>query len=188
VVRDAWNLGPFYLPPLLMGVAALIMAGVAATRVRWATAAAAAFAAILLVGSFTVGWQAVSYRITHPGAVMGFAEDTLQLAGEAIAVAAGVAAVVQRRRSPGGRRRQQISAQDHRPRGRMMICEFCRSFGPLGILGSYWVVGVAPGIGRRGVSGWSRPVCAMSRAQESIAVWTLDRGQGLRPELQACLA
>jgi hypothetical protein len=52
-------------------------------------------AAILLVGTATFGWAAVSYRLTHPGALIGFAEDTAQVAGELLAAGAAIALTVQ---------------------------------------------------------------------------------------------
>ena len=101
VVKHSLSLGPLYLPPLLVGLTALAIAGlVAATRLRWAPATGAAFAAVLLVGAATLGSAAISYRLTHPGAIIGFAEDTLQLAGEVIALVAGLGATVQTYASP----------------------------------------------------------------------------------------
>ena len=35
------------------------------------------------------------FRLTHPGLVIGFTEDSLQLIGEVIAIVAGIAATVQ---------------------------------------------------------------------------------------------
>jgi hypothetical protein len=80
---------------LLVGLVALAMAGLVATRIRWMPAVGGAFASILLIGAATFGWAAVSFRLTHPGAVIGFTEDCIQLVGEAIAVVAGIAATVQ---------------------------------------------------------------------------------------------
>ena len=94
-VRGALSVGFLYLPPLLVGLVALAMAGLVATRNRWMPTAGGVFAVILLIGSATLGADAVSYRLTHPGAVIGFAEDSLQLLGEAITVGAGIAAIVQ---------------------------------------------------------------------------------------------
>jgi hypothetical protein len=42
-----------------------------------------AFAAILLIGSVTLGSTGVFFRLTHPGLVIGFAADCIQLAGAA---------------------------------------------------------------------------------------------------------
>ena len=101
VVKHSLSLGPLYLPPLLVGLTALAIAGlVAASRLRWAPATGAAFAAVLMVGAATLGSAAISYRLTHPGAIIGFAEDTLQLAGEVIALVAGLGATVQAYRVP----------------------------------------------------------------------------------------
>lgn len=94
-VRGALSVGPLYLPPLLVGLVALAMAGLVATRLRWMPTVGGVFAAILLIGSATLGAAAVSYRLTHPGAVIGFAEDSLQVLGEAITLGAGIAATVQ---------------------------------------------------------------------------------------------
>src|SRR2546429_9156793 len=95
VVKGFLTMGPLYLPPVLVGLVALAMAGLVATRIRWMPAVGAAFAAILLIGAATLGSAAVSFRLTHPGAVIGFTEDSIQLAGEAIALVAGIAATVQ---------------------------------------------------------------------------------------------
>ena len=68
------------------------MIGLVATGVGFL---GAVVAAILLIGTATFGWAAVSFRLTHPGLVIGFAEDSPQLAGELLAVAAGLAVTVQ---------------------------------------------------------------------------------------------
>jgi hypothetical protein len=97
------TIGPVYLPPFLTGLVALAMAGVQACRSRWAPAAGAALAAVLLAGALTLGRAAIWWRLGHPGAVTGFAEDTAQLAGELTALAAGVAATIiisRRRQTP----------------------------------------------------------------------------------------
>ena len=94
-VQGALTVGPLYLPPLLVGLVALAMAGLVATRIPWMPAVGAAFAAILLIGAATFGSAAVSFRLTHPELIIGFAEDSLQLVGEVIAVVAGIAATVQ---------------------------------------------------------------------------------------------
>src|SRR2546429_527616 len=90
VVKGFLNVGHLYLPPLLVGLVALAMAGLVATRIRWMPTVGGAFASILLIGAATLGSAAVSFRLTHPGAVIGFAEDCIQLTGEAIAAVAGV--------------------------------------------------------------------------------------------------
>src|SRR6266516_6934279 len=95
VVTGSLTVGPLYLPPLLVGLVALALAGLVATRIRWMPAVGGAFASILLIGAATLGSAAVSFRLTHPGAVIGFAEDCIQLTGEAIAAVAGIAATVQ---------------------------------------------------------------------------------------------
>jgi hypothetical protein len=94
-VQGALTVGPLYLPPLLVGLVTLAIAGLVATRNRWMPAVGAAFAAILLIGAATFGSASVYFRLTHPGLVIGFAEDSLQLVGEVIAVVAGIAATVQ---------------------------------------------------------------------------------------------
>jgi hypothetical protein len=94
-VQGALTVGPLYLPPLLVGLVTLAIAGLVATRIPWMPAVGAAFAAILLIGAATFGSASVSFRLTHPGLVIGFAEDSLQLVGEVIAVVAGIAATVQ---------------------------------------------------------------------------------------------
>jgi hypothetical protein len=94
-VRGSLTVAHLYLPPLLVGLVALAIAGLIATRNRWTPAVGAVFALILLVGAVTFGSAAVSYRVTHPGAGIGFAEDWLQLVGEAIAIGAGIAVTVQ---------------------------------------------------------------------------------------------
>ncbi len=58
-------------------------------------AVAAAFAAALLVGSVTIAAASVLYRLTHPEQLIGFVADTLQVGGEVVAIAAGIAAIVQ---------------------------------------------------------------------------------------------
>jgi hypothetical protein len=94
-VQGALTVGPLYLPPLLVGLVTLAIAGLVATRNRWMPAVGAAFAAILLIGAATFGSASVSFRLTHPGLVIGFAEDSLQLVGEVIAIVAGITATVQ---------------------------------------------------------------------------------------------
>jgi hypothetical protein len=87
--------GHLYLPPLLVGLAALAMASLVATRIRWMPAVGAAFALVLLLGLATLGSAAVTYRLTHPTAGIGFAEDSLQLIGEIVAFVSGFTATVQ---------------------------------------------------------------------------------------------
>jgi len=93
-VHGALTAGPVYLPPFLTALVALAMAGVQARRTRWPPAAGAALAAVLLAGAATLGRAAIWWRLARPGAVLGFAEDTAQLAGELTALAAGVAATI----------------------------------------------------------------------------------------------
>jgi hypothetical protein len=81
-----------YLPPVLVGLVTLTVAGPVANRIRWMPAVAAVFAAILLMGALTFGWDAVSYRLSHPGSVIGFAEDSAQTIGEALTIVAGLTA------------------------------------------------------------------------------------------------
>jgi hypothetical protein len=66
-VHGAIFLGPVYLPPFLTGLAALAMAGLQLRRIRWAPAAGAILAAVLLVGAVSLGYAAVSWRLAHPG-------------------------------------------------------------------------------------------------------------------------
>jgi hypothetical protein len=58
---------------------------------------------------------AVSFRLTHPGAVIGFAEDSIQLAGAALAAGAGLAATVQlsRHRLVADRHQRRAPRLDH---------------------------------------------------------------------------
>lgn len=84
-VNGSLTLGPFYLPPLLVAVVCVSLATLAACRVRHSVAIGAAFAAVLLIGSATMGSAAISYRISHPAHPLGFIEDWLQLLGEATA-------------------------------------------------------------------------------------------------------
>ena len=79
----------------LSGFARLTIVGLVATRIPWIPALGAAFAAILLIGAATFGSASVSFRLTHPGLVIGFAEDSLQLIGEVVAIVAGIVATVQ---------------------------------------------------------------------------------------------
>ena len=104
-VTGSPSLGLFYLPPLLVGLVTLAMAGLVATHIRWMPTVGAVYAFILLIGAATFGSASVSFRLTHPGFVIGFAEDSLQLVGEVIAIVAGIAATVQllRNRVPGHR-------------------------------------------------------------------------------------
>jgi hypothetical protein len=114
VVRGALTVGSLYLPPLLVGVVALVLVALVAARLRWMPAVGGAFAAILLIGTATFGWAAVSYRLTHPTAVVGFAEDCLQLAGEALAVGAVLAVSVDAGRRPAVKR---MAPASRRPGG-----------------------------------------------------------------------
>ena len=57
----------------------------AAVGVSRAAGAGAAVAAILLTGSATFGGVRDLYRLTHSAAAIPFAEDSLQLLGEAVA-------------------------------------------------------------------------------------------------------
>ena len=107
-VQGALTLGPLYLPPLLVGLVTLAIAGLVATRIGWMPALGAAFAAILLIGAATFGSASVSFRLTHPGLVIGFTEDSLQSIGEVIAIVAGIAATMQFVRN---------QASDHRLKG-----------------------------------------------------------------------
>jgi hypothetical protein len=109
-VKGALTVGPLYLPPFLVGLIAVAIAGLVAAHVRWAPALGGALAAILLVGTATFGWAAVSYRLTHPGALIGFAEDTIQVGGELLAVGAAIALTVQSVRHHQGAHRAQRRA------------------------------------------------------------------------------
>jgi hypothetical protein len=53
---------------------------------------------VLLLGSATLGWAAVSFRLSHPQELLGFSEDVLQLSGELLAVSAAVVASLRTRR------------------------------------------------------------------------------------------
>lgn len=104
-MQGALTVGVFYLPPMLMGLTVLAVAGLVATRIRWMPMLAGFFAATLLIASFTTASASVLYRLSHPGEIIGFAEDSLQVAGEILAAASGVAVTVQliRRRNSRGR-------------------------------------------------------------------------------------
>ena len=88
-VNGSLNLGPFYLPPLLVAIVCVSIATLVARRVRHSVALAGALAAVLLIGSATMGSAAISYRIGHPTHPLGFIEDWLQLIGEATAALVG---------------------------------------------------------------------------------------------------
>jgi len=94
-VQGALTVGRLYLPPLLVGLFTLAIASLVVTRIGWMPALGAAFAAILLIGAATFGSASVSFRLTHPGLIIGFIEDSLQLIGEVIAIVAGIAETVQ---------------------------------------------------------------------------------------------
>jgi hypothetical protein len=94
-VQGALTVGTLYLPPLLVGLITLAITGLVATRISRMPAVGAEFAAILLLGAATFGSASASFRLTHPGLVIGFTEDSLQLIGEVIAIVAGIAATVQ---------------------------------------------------------------------------------------------
>src|ERR671924_453583 len=55
VVKGALTVGHLYLPPLLVGLVALALAGLVATRIRWMPAVGGAVATILLLGAGTLG-------------------------------------------------------------------------------------------------------------------------------------
>jgi hypothetical protein len=101
-VVGSLTVGPFYLPPLLVALVALVIAALVHSGVRWMPAAGAMLAIVFLVGSATIGAPAVSYRLTHPGGVVGFVEDWLQVIGETLAAVAGTAATVHLIRGRGG--------------------------------------------------------------------------------------
>jgi hypothetical protein len=84
-VNGALRLGPFYLPPLLVALVCLAIAALAARHVRYSLVAGCVLAAVLLIGSATMGSAAISYRVSHPTHPLGFTEDWLQLLGEATA-------------------------------------------------------------------------------------------------------
>jgi hypothetical protein len=98
-VSGPLTLGPFYLPPLLVAAVCLGVAALVARRVRYSIALAGALAAALLIGSATMGPAAISYRISHPAHPLGFAEDWLQLLGEATTAVAALAAARHRHKS-----------------------------------------------------------------------------------------
>jgi len=95
-VQGSLTVGPLYLPPLLVGLIAVLIAGLVLISLRWwMSSVGAMLAVILLVGSTTLGADAVSYRLTHPAQTLGFTEDWLQILGETMATVAGLAATVQ---------------------------------------------------------------------------------------------
>jgi hypothetical protein len=97
-VKGSLTLGPFYLPPLLVALVCLGIAVLAARRIRHSVTVAGVWAAVLLVGSVTMGWAAVSYRVSHPTHPLGFGEDWLQLVGEAAAALTAAFAIARHRR------------------------------------------------------------------------------------------
>jgi hypothetical protein len=90
VVNGAMSVGLLYLPPLLVGLSAWALAALVATGIRWLPVLGAFFALVMLMGSATLGSAAMAFRLSHPDAVLGFAEDTLQLTGELLAAGAGI--------------------------------------------------------------------------------------------------
>jgi hypothetical protein len=91
-VNGSLTVGPFYLPPLLVALVCLAVAILAARRVKYSLIVAGAFAAVMLVGSATAGWAAISYRISHPTHPLGFIEDWLEVLGLATAALVALAA------------------------------------------------------------------------------------------------
>jgi hypothetical protein len=55
---------------------------------------AGVLALVLLLGSGTLGWAAVSYRLSHPQEILSFSEDALQVAGELLVVCTAVVAAL----------------------------------------------------------------------------------------------
>ncbi len=94
-VKGSLTVAHLYLPPLLVGLVALTMAGLVATRIRWMPVVGGLIACILLIGAATFGSASVYFRLTHPAAVIGFTEDSIQVVGEAIAFGTGCAAAIQ---------------------------------------------------------------------------------------------
>jgi hypothetical protein len=101
-VKGSLTVAHLYFPPLLVGLVALTIAALVATRARWLPVVGGVFALILIIGAATLGSAAVSYRVMHPMAGIGFVEDWLQLVGEGIAIGAGIAAIGQLRRHGSG--------------------------------------------------------------------------------------
>lgn len=98
-VHGSLTIGGLYLPPLLVGLVNLALAGLTVARIRFIPTVGAVLAIILLAGSATLGAAAVSYRLIHPGQIIGFAEDWLQILGETTAAVAGFTATMQLLRS-----------------------------------------------------------------------------------------
>ncbi len=94
-VKGSLTVAHLYLPPLVVGLVALAMAGLVVTRIRWMPVVGGLFACILLVGAATFGSASVHFRLTHPAAVIGFTEDSIQVVGEVIAIGAGCVTAVQ---------------------------------------------------------------------------------------------
>lgn len=66
-VHGSLTVGPLYLPPLLVELNAVAIAGLVLIGLRWwMSSVGAMLAVILLVGSTTLGADAVSYRLSHP--------------------------------------------------------------------------------------------------------------------------
>lgn len=94
---------------ICLGVAAL-----AALHVRHSIVPGVVLAAVLLIGSATMGSAAISYRVSHPTHPLGFIEDWLQLLGEATALLPAVFIAARhspRQRTQPGRNDQCVHAQ-----------------------------------------------------------------------------
>ena len=97
-VNGSLTVGPFYLPPLLVALVCVVVATLVARGVKHSYAVGGGLAAVLLIGSATMGWPAISYRISHPTHPLGFTEDWLQLIGEATAALSAAFAAARHRR------------------------------------------------------------------------------------------
>lgn len=120
-VNGALTLGPFYLPPRLVAVVCLGVAALVARHVSYSVAAGGVLAAVLLIGSATMGSAAISYRVSHPRHPLGFSEDWLELLGQATAAAAAVFALARHLLSSRARRRPKRSARPAHTFGRNSI-------------------------------------------------------------------
>jgi plastocyanin len=83
----------FILPLLILGLVALVAAGIAFLRLRFAPAIAALIVLGSAIGTFAVPIN--QYHITHPSEAATFITDLLILAFAAVAVVAGIAATIQ---------------------------------------------------------------------------------------------
>jgi uncharacterized membrane protein len=107
----AQSLDRFYLSPLLVAVVCLGVAALLARHVSYSVAAGGMLAAVLLIGSATMGSAAISYRVSHPAHPLGFSEDWLELLGQATAAVAAAFALARHLLSSRAHRKPKRSAR-----------------------------------------------------------------------------